>query len=102
MTALNTDFDMMRTIASATQARNEEIRALLAGFIARMQSVPPSVWGGPAATRFRDVVMQWNTESHRLSDALAAIAETIRHSEQTLRDAAQQHAARIGGVTAEL
>lgn len=102
MTALSTDFDMMRAIASTTQARNEEIRALLAGFIARMQSVPPSVWGGLAAVRFRDVVGQWNTESTRLSDALAAIAETIRQSEQTLRLAAEQHAARIGDVTAGL
>ncbi|WP_156432635.1 WXG100 family type VII secretion target [Mycobacterium sp. M26] len=102
MTALNTDFDMMRTIAATTQARNDEIRSLLTGFIARMQSVPPSVWGGLAAARFRDVVAQWNTESTRLSEALTAIAETVRHSEQTLRQAAYQHAARIGDVTAEL
>ena len=101
MTTLSTDFEVMRAAASATAARHEEIRALLHGFIARMESVPHSVWGGLAAARFREVVAQWNTESNRLTGALAAIAETIRHNEQTLRGAAHLHAARIADVAGQ-
>ncbi|MCI4676942.1 WXG100 family type VII secretion target [Candidatus Mycolicibacterium alkanivorans] len=99
---MNTDFDLMRSVAASADARNDEIRALLGGFIGRMQSVPPSVWGGQAAARFKDVVAQWNAESVRLSQALTGIAETIRNNEHTLREAAHQHAQRIAGVTTEL
>ncbi|MFN8032248.1 MAG: WXG100 family type VII secretion target [Mycobacterium sp.] len=102
MNTLNTDFDLMRAAATSADARNGEIRALLNGFIARMESVPPSVWGGQAAVRFKDVVAQWNTESSRLSQALAGIAETIRNNEHTLREAAHLHAERITGVTTDL
>ena len=102
MTTLNTDFDLMRSVAANADARNDEIRALLQGFIGRMESVPPAVWGGQAAARFKDVVMQWNTESKRLSQALAGIAETIRRNESTLREAADLHAQRITDVTADL
>lgn len=102
MTTLNTDFDLMRSVAAGADARNDEIRDLLAGFIGRMQSVPASVWGGHAALRFKDVVAQWNTESVRLSQALTGIAETIRSNEHTLRDAAHLHAQRIAGVATNL
>ena len=102
MTTLNTDFDLMRSAAASADARNDEIRGLLHGFIARMESVPPGVWGGQAAMRFRDVVAQWNAESTRLSQALAGIAETIRTNEQALREAAHLHAQRIADLTAEL
>ncbi|HTY28176.1 MAG TPA: WXG100 family type VII secretion target [Mycobacterium sp.] len=102
MSTLNTDFDLMRAVAASADARNDEIRALLNGFIGRMESVPPRVWGGHAAARFKDVVAQWNTESTRLSGALSGIAETIRNNEQTLREAAHQHAQRIAGVTTGL
>ncbi len=102
MTTLSTDFDLMRSVAAATDSRNEEIRSLLNGFISRMDAVPPSVWGGPAAARFREVVQRWNAESTKLSRALAGIAETIRHNERELRDAAQSHAQRISDATAHL
>ena len=102
MTTLSTDFDLMRSVAAATDSRNEEIRSLLNGFISRMDAVPPSVWGGPAAARFKEVVQRWNTESTKLSHALAGIAETIRHNERELRDAAQSHAQRISDATAHL
>lgn len=102
MTTLSTDFDLMRSVAAATDSRNEEIRSLLNGFISRMDEVPPSVWGGPAAARFKEVVQRWNTESTKLSHALAGIAETIRHNERELRDAAQSHAQRISDATAHL
>ena len=102
MTTLSTDFDLMRSVAAATDSRNEEIRSLLHGFISRMDAVPPSVWGGPAAARFKEVVQRWNTESTKLSHALAGIAETIRHNERELRDAAQSHAQRISDATAHL
>lgn len=102
MTTLSTDFDLMRSVAAATDSRNEEIRSLLNGFISRMDAVPPSVWGGPAAARFKEVVQRWNTESTKLSNALAGIAETIRHNERELRDAAQSHAQRISDATAHL
>ncbi|MEQ0574810.1 type VII secretion system ESX-4 protein EsxU, partial [Mycobacterium tuberculosis] len=45
---LNADFDLMRSVAGITDARNEEIRAMLQAFIGRMSGVPPSVWGGLA------------------------------------------------------
>jgi ESAT-6 family protein len=102
VTTLNTDFDLMRSAAASADARNDEIRGLLHGFIARMESVPPSVWGGQAAARFKDVVAQWNAESTRLSQALAGIAETIRNNEHMLREAAHLHAQRIADVSTDL
>jgi WXG100 family type VII secretion target len=100
--SLNTDFDLMTAAASTTDARNDEIRAMLQSFIGRMTTVPPSVWGGVAATRFRDVVDRWNAESLKLHAALARIAETIRLNQQTLREAAESHSHHIGAVTNHL
>ena len=68
--SLNTDFDLMTAVAAKIDARNEEIRAMLQSFIGRMSSVPSSVWGGVAATRFKDVVDRWNAESVKLHSAL--------------------------------
>lgn len=102
MTTLSTDFDLMRTVAAAADARNEEIRVLLRGFITRMEAVPPTVWGGVAAARFKTVVAHWNAESTKLNHALAGIADTIRNNEHQLREAAQVHAQRIAAVTADL
>ena len=102
MNTLHTDFDLMRSVAASADASNEEVRALLSGFIGRMESVPPSVWGGHAALQFKGVVAQWNGESTRLSQALAGIAQTIRNNEHTLSEAAHQHAQRIAGVTNDL
>jgi WXG100 family type VII secretion target len=92
---LSTDFDLMRSVAATTDTRNEEIRAMLQAFIGRMSSVPPSVWGGAAAARFRDVVDRWNAESLKLHHALHGIAETIRYNESALREAADNHAHHI-------
>lgn len=99
---LTTGFDLMISVAGRTDARNEEIRAMLQSFISRMSSVPPSVWGGGAATRFRDVVERWNAESLKLNAALQRIAETIRDNERILRGAAESHSQRIGSVAANL
>ncbi len=99
---LTTDFDLMVAVAGKTDARNEEIRALLQSFIGRMSSVPPSVWGGVAAARFRDVVERWNAESLKLNAALTRIADTIRANERILREAADSHAQRIATVAANL
>jgi WXG100 family type VII secretion target len=92
---LSTDFDLMRSVAAGTDTRNEEIRAMLQAFIGRMSSVPPSVWGGVAAARFRDVVDRWNAESVKLHQALRGIAETIRYNESALREVADNHAHHI-------
>lgn len=100
--SLNTDFDLMTAVAGKTDARNEEIRAMLQSFIGRMSSVPPSVWGGLAANSFRDVVDRWNAESVRLNAALGHIAETIRHNQQTLHEAAESHSHQIGAVATNL
>lgn len=86
---LNADFDLMRSVAGITDARNEEIRAMLQAFIGRMSGVSPSVWGGLAAARFQDVVDRWNAESTRLYHVLHAIADTIRHNEAALRKPAK-------------
>lgn len=94
--ALSTDFDLMHSVAAAIDTRNEEIRATLHAFIGRMGSVPPSVWGGMAAARFKDVVQRWNAESMRLHHALHEIADTIRCNEAALREAAESHASHIG------
>jgi WXG100 family type VII secretion target len=96
--SLNTDFDLMTAVAAKIDGRNEEIRAMLQSFIGRMTSVPPSVWGGVAATRFRDVVDRWNTESTKLHVALQEIAETMRFNERALREAAESHSQQIGAV----
>jgi WXG100 family type VII secretion target len=96
--ALNTDFELMGSVAGAIDARNEEIRAMLQSFIGRMTSVPPSVWGGVAAVRFREVVDRWNGESVKLHTALARIAETMRSNQQTLLAAADGHSHQIGVV----
>ena len=100
--ALTTDFALMHTVAEATDARSAEIRALLQSCIGRLSAVPPSVWGGVAATRFKDVVDRWNAESVKLCHSLDNIAVTIRHNEQTLREAGHQHAQQIGAVAADL
>lgn len=95
---LSTDFEVMHAAATATDTRNEEIRALLQSFINRMRAVPPTVWAGTAAARFHDVVDRWNSESLRLHHALAAIAETVRHNERLLREAADAHGHRIAAT----
>ena len=100
--ALSADFDLMRSVAAGIDTRNEEIRAALHAFIARMSGVPQSVWGGMAASRFKDVVHRWNVESVKLHQALHSIAETIRHNEVALRDAADSHAAHIGAAAGNL
>ena len=86
--ALTTDFDLMLAVAGKTDARNDEIRAMLQSFVAAMSSVPPSVWGGVAATRFREVMERWN--------------ETIRDNERILRTTTDGHADRIGSVAATI
>lgn len=96
--SLSTDFALMTTVAGQVEIGNEEIRAMLQSFIGRMASVPPSVWGGAAAARFKDVVDRWNAESMKLHAALGRIAETIRLNERTLHEAAALHAQRIGGI----
>ena len=100
--SLNTDFELMAVVAGRTDARNEEIRASLNAFIGRMSSVPPSVWGGVAAVRFRDVVDRWNGESMKLHAALQRIAETIRLNERTLREAADSHSHQISSAATNL
>ena len=75
---------------------------MLQSFIGQMTAVPPSVWGGVAANRFRDVVDRWNTESLKLHASLQRIAETIRLNEQTLREATETHSHRIGAVSDQL
>jgi WXG100 family type VII secretion target len=99
---LSTDFDLMRSVAGTTDARNEEIRAMLRAFIGRMSGVPPSVWGGPAAARFKEVVDRWNAESMRLYHVLHTISETIRHNEAVLRDAGHTHAHHIAAAGGNL
>ncbi|MFW3114819.1 hypothetical protein MHAE_13770 [Mycobacterium haemophilum DSM 44634] len=99
---LTTDFDLMRSVAATTDSRNEEIRAMLQTFIGRMSSVPPSVWGGLAAVRFKDVVDRWNAESIRLYHVLHTIAETIRHNEAALHEAAQNHAHHVAAAGGNL
>ncbi|MDX1888353.1 WXG100 family type VII secretion target [Mycolicibacterium sp. 050158] len=98
--ALNTDLGLMSTVAGKIDTRNDETAAMLRAFIGQMTSVPPSVWGGAAALRFREVVDRWNTESLALHQSLQRIAETIRTNERTLREAADVHSHRIAAVDA--
>ncbi|MFZ0834955.1 MAG: WXG100 family type VII secretion target [Mycobacterium sp.] len=100
--SLTTDFDLMRGVAGKIDARNDEIRTMLQGFIGRMTSVPPAVWGGNAATAFKGVVDRWNSESMKLQQALQGISETIRANEQSLRQAADTHSAQIDAVAGNL
>lgn len=96
--ALTTDLELMNTVAGKVDARNEEIRAMLAGFIGQMSAIPPSVWGGTAAVRFQDVVDRWNNESMKLHAALSRIAQTVRANADTLRAAGELHGQRITAV----
>ena len=98
MPALNTDLELMHVVAGQIDARNEEIRAMLGAFIGRMCSVPATVWGGSAASRFREVVDRWNTESLMLHAALERIAETMRLNEHILREAADGHSQQIASA----
>lgn len=100
--ALSADFDLMRSVAATTDARNEEIRAMLQAFIGRMSGVPPSVWGGLAAARFKEVVDRWNAEALRLYRVLHTIADTIRHNETTLQEAGHNHASHIAAAGGNL
>lgn len=95
---LTTDFDMMSAVAAKVDTSNEEIRAMLSGFIGQMTAIPPAVWGGAAALRFQDVVDRWNTESMKLHAALGRIAETVRNNADTLREAGQLHGQQIAAV----
>ncbi|WP_068179489.1 WXG100 family type VII secretion target [Mycobacterium sp. UM_CSW] len=99
---LSTDFDLMHSVAATTDARNEEIRAMLQAFIGRMGSVPSSVWGGLAAVRFKDVLDRWNAESTRLYRVLQTIAETIRHNEVALREVGENHARHVAAAGGNL
>jgi WXG100 family type VII secretion target len=100
--SLRTDFDLMHSVASTTDSRNDEIRSMLQAFIGQMSSVPPSVWGGLAAARFKDVVDRWNAESMRLYQVLHTIAETIRHNQAVLQEAGHIHADHIAAAGGEL
>lgn len=100
--SLNTDLDLMTAVAGKIDARNDEIRAMLQSFIGQMTTVPPSVWGGVAAARFREVVDRWNAESTKLHAALQRIAETMRFNERSLREAAETHSHQIGAVGTNL
>ena len=102
MPALNTDLELMHSVAGQIDARNQEVRAMLGTFIGRMCSVPASVWGGAAAVRFREVLDRWNAESLALHNALERIAQSIRLNERTLREAADGHSHRIGAVSNQL
>jgi ESAT-6 family protein len=99
---LSTDLDLMRSVAGTTDARNEEIRALLQAFVGRMTGVPPSAWGGLAAARFKDVMDRWNAESVRLYHALNTIADTIRLNAAALGEAGQNHAHHIAAAGGDL
>jgi WXG100 family type VII secretion target len=99
---LNTDFDLMRSVAGTTDARNEEIRAMLQAFIGRMGGLPPSAWGGLAAARFKEVIERWNAESLKLYHVLHTIADTIRHNAATLQEAGQNHASHIAAAGGNL
>lgn len=96
--ALSTDFSLMASVAATIDARSEELRAMLGAFVDRMRGVPPAVWGGTAAVRFKDVMERWDTESVHLVGALHGIAETIRYNERALRDAAEHHSHRIAAA----
>lgn len=99
---LSTDLNLMRSVAATTDARNEEIRAMLHAFIARMGGVPHSVWGGIAVARFKDVMDRWNAEATRLYHVLHTIADTIRHNEAALSEAGQNHAHYIAAAGGNL
>ncbi len=99
---LNTDFDLMRSVAGATDARNDEIRAMLQAFVGRMGALPPSAWGGLAAARFKEVMERWSAESQKLYHALHSIADTIRHNAATLQEAGQNHANHIAAAGGRL
>jgi WXG100 family type VII secretion target len=99
---LSTDFDLMRSVAGSIDTHNEEIRTTLQSFIGRISNVPPSVWGGAAAGRFREVVQRWNAESLNLHHALHSIAEAIRYNETALRESADNHAHHIGRAGGDL
>ncbi len=99
---LTTDFALMRDVAAITEGRAGEIRGMLQGFIGRVGSVPASVWSGPAAVRFREVVDRWNAESARLCRALESIAAVVRANERVLHDAALTHEHMIGAVGADV
>ncbi|MCK0173626.1 WXG100 family type VII secretion target [Mycolicibacterium sp. F2034L] len=100
--ALTTDLEMMTAVAATIDARNEDIRAMLQSFIGRMGDVPPTVWGGVAAVRFREVVDRWNAESLKLHTALDRIAETMRANQRTLAEAADAHSHQIGAIATAL
>ena len=95
---LTTDLELMSAVAAKVDTRNEEIQAMLSGFIGQMTAIPPAVWGGAAALRFQDVVGRWNGESAKLHAALGRIAETVRGNAQLLREAGELHGQRIAAV----
>lgn len=99
---LATDFVQMRNAAQATDTCSVEVTALLKSFLNRITGVPPAVWSGAAAGAFQEAMTRWNAESVRLTTALDAISDTIRHNEVCLREAAARHAHQVTVAAADL
>ncbi|MCV7194521.1 WXG100 family type VII secretion target [Mycolicibacterium brumae] len=99
---LRSDLTLMKTVADLADARSADLALLLGQFGAAMQAVPDSVWGGPAAAEFKNVMTRWNLEARALTTALTAIATTLRANTSGLRAAGGAHSDLIARAAVEL
>ena len=88
--AFTTQTDQMVQAATKVDDVNNEVRALLSSLQSQVEAVQSS-WKGQAATTFQSLMMRFNEDTTKLSQALTDISEQIRSSGQGY--AAQDQAA---------
>lgn len=88
--AFTTQTAQMQQAAGKVDDVNSEVRARLSTLRSQVEAVQ-AYWLGQAASTFQALMMRYNEDAQRLSQALTDIAEQIRTSGQTY--AAQDQAA---------
>jgi WXG100 family type VII secretion target len=91
--AFNTETAQMAQAASKVDSVNSEVQSKLASLANAVEAVQAH-WRGSAASTFQQLMIRWNEDAKKLSQALTAISEQIRTSGSTYQ--AQDEAARQG------
>jgi WXG100 family type VII secretion target len=80
--AFTTQTAQMQQAASKVDDVNNEVRSLLSSLQSQVESVQAH-WTGQAASTFQALMMRYNEDAQKLSQALTGISEQIRTSGQT-------------------
>jgi WXG100 family type VII secretion target len=77
--AFNTQTAQMQQAAGKVDDVNNEVRSLLSGLQGQVESVQ-AAWQGRAAATFQQIMVRYNEDATKLSQALEGISEQIRGS----------------------